>query len=761
MAEGKIKYEDLFDSGLVAKLTQLKAEMQAVKNELKSLPGKLPKSGSQAGDVEKLNTVQRERIKLQQKLDSLNDKEVKTNLELKQQIQERLKQEKESIKNKGIDASSMTIQSQKLRDLKKQYRDLSKAERENVKVGGEILKSIKAQDKKMKELDGSLGDHQRNVGDYKNSVISAFQQMGIPVGGVTKLLQAQTVAQEGLTAANAAGTKGLKLFRLALISTGIGAVVAAIGALAAGFLSTQRGVDAVNRALTPLRVVFQRIWGIVQELGTGMVDAFNDPKQAIINLWEALKTNIINRFTGIADQFGALGKIIKSAFNLDWEGIKEGAAELGESTIQVLTGVDDLTGKVTEGFNSLGKEINTAYEEGKRLAEIKVELEELAIQTALEEGKLNRIFQEQRTILNDVNKSNEERLAAADKAIAASEKAKQLKLQELELLIEEQELKMKQNDSDREAQLELAKLQAQRDEIEATNLKENLRIRNTANSVIKAQEAERLKAIKDQADAKKKWGEEYFDFVKTLETDLLEFEQMITDEADKLSEEAMEKEIARQIQQTKVAHEEAEKQIAIAEMKEAAKLSVAKDVAGALMDISGEQSVLYKVAATTQAVIDTYTSANAAYKAMAGIPVIGPTLAAIAAAAAITSGLANVAKINGVQFEKGEVDISGPRHSQGGIPAEIEGGESVINRTGTANARKTLQLINDGKLGDAHIIPMLAMSAARVPGVNVNNDFSEMVSRQDKTNELLKKFKFMSADGKKVMDINGNVINYV
>ena len=52
-----------------------------------------------------------------------------------------------------------------------------------------------------------------------------------------------------------------------------------------------------------------------------------------------------------------------------------------------------------------------------------------------------------------------------------------------------------------------------------------------------------------------------------------------------------------------------------------------------------------KRAAQLQAIVDTYAAANAAYKAMAGIPVVGPGLGIAAAAAAITSGLANVASI--------------------------------------------------------------------------------------------------------------------
>jgi hypothetical protein len=53
----------------------------------------------------------------------------------------------------------------------------------------------------------------------------------------------------------------------------------------------------------------------------------------------------------------------------------------------------------------------------------------------------------------------------------------------------------------------------------------------------------------------------------------------------------------------------------------------------------------YKQFAAAQALMNTYSSAVAAYNAMAGIPFVGPALAVVAAAAAVAAGLANVAQI--------------------------------------------------------------------------------------------------------------------
>lgn len=89
--------------------------------------------------------------------------------------------------------------------------------------------------------------------------------------------------------------------------------------------------------------------------------------------------------------------------------------------------------------------------------------------------------------------------------------------------------------------------------------------------------------------------------------------------------------------------------------------------------------MIWKQMSMAQAMVDTYASANAAYKAMAGIPVVGPGLAIAAAAAAIGAGLANVAAIMNTAPPKAATGglLVGNSHSNGGILIEAEGDEYI------------------------------------------------------------------------------------
>ena len=69
----------------------------------------------------------------------------------------------------------------------------------------------------------------------------------------------------------------------------------------------------------------------------------------------------------------------------------------------------------------------------------------------------------------------------------------------------------------------------------------------------------------------------------------------------------------------------------------------------------GENNALYKAAAITQTIIETYKGAQAAFSALAPIPYVGPVLGAAAAAAAIAGGMARVGQIRSAREQGGNL----------------------------------------------------------------------------------------------------------
>ena len=113
-----------------------------------------------------------------------------------------------------------------------------------------------------------------------------------------------------------------------------------------------------------------------------------------------------------------------------------------------------------------------------------------------------------------------------------------------------------------------------------------------------------------------------------------------------------------------------------------------------------EHTIAYKVMASAEAAINTYLSATLAYKAglEAGGP-LGLVLGPIMAGVAIAAGLANIAKINGINFAHGGI-VPGSNYSGDNVPIRANSGEMILNGTQQA---KLFSMINFGSTNQARI----------------------------------------------------------
>ena len=124
----------------------------------------------------------------------------------------------------------------------------------------------------------------------------------------------------------------------------------------------------------------------------------------------------------------------------------------------------------------------------------------------------------------------------------------------------------------------------------------------------------------------------------------------------------------------------------------------------------------YKAFAVAQAIIDTYKSAQSAFTALAGIPVVGPVLGFSAAAAAVAAGFARVSAIRSQTY--------GGRREGGAVT----GGSPFL--VGEAGPEVFTPKTN------GEIIPMDKMSSGKKVQVNFNittldsADFQDMLVRE-------------------------------
>jgi hypothetical protein len=121
----------------------------------------------------------------------------------------------------------------------------------------------------------------------------------------------------------------------------------------------------------------------------------------------------------------------------------------------------------------------------------------------------------------------------------------------------------------------------------------------------------------------------------------------------------------------------------IQKQTEAAKFDIASKAFGDIASLFGKNTKVAKAAAAAQTAIETYKGAISAYSSLAGIPIVGPVLGGIAAAAVVASGAKAIKNIY---------------NTKSGLPGDGGGGSaSVANTTvpGVGNATRAAS-INDG-----------------------------------------------------------------
>tara|TARA_R100000458_G_C8267919_1_gene242801 strand:+ start:170 stop:1933 length:1764 start_codon:yes stop_codon:yes gene_type:complete len=524
-------------------------------------------------------------------------------------------------------------------------------------------------------------------------------QLSKEVDGVTKSTEGLRAGFDGATVAADGTATGVKGIGTALKAAGIGILLAAI-ALAVNTLmgawnmmtdaimknkvvseeyekitkKLQMVIDAATNAIVKMYLelftnaekfdkVVKHYELMFDTMVTGaeiLVNAVITLKDAF-DLWYEAIQQIINldfNFDSLAQkgqdfansmktQFGLLGKQADNVTNIVKnypDAVTQGAnawKETGEAIV-------DVTGKIVEMDVKTDEQIKKEMEARKKAHERRMkqlekekesrkEMFELFQDLArdnnardfeLAEGKRARM-------LKDLEIELKEREKAIDKSAASEKQKEQLKFEAFQNFNHKRnELLLQfQDDDDKKAADELQKL---------TDIQNE-----TTLMLIESLEQRALKELEIQRDKE----------LKSVE---------MMDNAEAMKEAIMKKYDQKFLETKK---KNLDKEFRWEEMTQKQKLGLASSTAGNLAKILGEESAAGKAFAITQATIDTYQGATAAYASMAKVPVVGPALGAAAAGAAIAAGLANVKAImsandsgGGAAGGGGEVDanMSGP-----------------------------------------------------------------------------------------------------
>ena len=578
-----------------------------------------------------------------------NNSEIAKN---KSVITEANKSRRDSIKELKTENSSLNALRSSLAKNVKERNNINRSTKEGQKEFARLNKIIKQQNDELKSAEQAGGDFRRSVGDYA----SAFDQAS---GGVTGFGGALTGVFDLI--------KANPVFLL----------VGALAGLVKIFAETQTGAEFFRKTGAALNAVLGLISDSVEALGIFMIDAFSKPQESLVALGDTIVNGIGYYFTefipnaisNVLDGFGLLGQAVKQVFEGDFDAALETATE---GSVKLLDGLTDLnpgTALVKTGFEAaipavkeFAKEVNAAQKEARGLEAQLITNEKAIADQQVVVAQSIKSQKELNLLIEDQTAGTAERIAAAEKFAQVEENQinKSIQLQKERIrILKEQNALTNSTEEDiqrvRDAEIELANLQAASFERQVTN-------QNKLNT-IRQQEAATI-----EADNKKKQEEE---------------NKRLAEEA-KAKEEADAKKAAKDLE--------------IEQNTASAKAIIQENSFALAETLAGDNAEAQKAISIGQTTISTF---QAIVKALELGPIAGP----IAAGTIGALGFAQVANIAGIQFAHGGlVDggmFEGASHANGGIKfasggriMEAEGGEAIINKRSTAMFKPVLSAIN-------------------------------------------------------------------
>lgn len=520
---------DIDVEALINKSAEVRQRIMEVSDQMKALKDALNKGGISVQEYTRqmalLQNAQRENQREQRAYDNLISSHIA--------VQHQTMQANNTLTGSIRELGTALAQNRRI------YEDFTQAQRESAE-GKQLLETIHAQDEAYRELQRSIGVTQVDVGNYRQAILDAFNSNNELSNSLRSLtsgfetikdklalvkapftyfvqygrLSAPTMEQ--MASATEKSSTSLKILRGAIIATGIGALVVVLGSLIAYFTSTQEGINKVNKVLTPLKVVFQTLIGVVQNFGKYLLEAITHPKQMLIDLLDFLKGQFMNRLTGMIDVFKGIGKIITGD-------IKEGIKQVGEAAAQTVTGVENVVGKVKDAGKAMSDTIDEAIKRGQRIEDINQKLSSSEADFIQQTAELKQLFKEQNMIAEDTTKTFAEREEAAKKSIEIQKQINKLAEDRNGLEQELLNLKFASNDTSDADRAELARKKAELAEqaaarIEAITTQNNKvnTIRKAANDQANAQAKEAADKARAHLEEQLKWQKEAVEeYVKT------------------------------------------------------------------------------------------------------------------------------------------------------------------------------------------------------------------------------------------------------
>jgi len=362
----------------------------------------------------------------------------------------------------------------------------------------ELKVTTKGAQKNVEDLNTDLKETQADLSGVENVADKA-------TGGMISGFKGATSAIGGVI-------KGFKSMRMAIIATGIGALVLAIASIGAAFTQSEEGQNKFNKLMGVLGSITGNLLDILSNLGKSLISAFENPKQAVKDFANLIKDNIVNRFEGLMELIPALGKAVSLLFKGEFS---EAGKVAANATAKVVLGVENVVEKTQDAIKATVDFTNELKEEAKiaaKIADDRAKANLIERKNIVERAKANRENADLRFKAEQRDKfSVEERIKFLEEASAIEEEITSKEIEAARLRFEAKKAENKLSKSTKDDKDEEAQLEASLIELETSKLRMQKRLQTsltTFRNEEKAAAKQRIAEAQAVIDSNKKISDE-------------------------------------------------------------------------------------------------------------------------------------------------------------------------------------------------------------------------------------------------------------
>ena len=441
---------------MAEKIIDLKLNAKEAITQIRTLDEEIVKLEDNVADA------QRELLKMEAELSKLGGSGKE--LARRKQLNDKIEKTKNLIKQENL-------------ALKQSKKAKAQLNQENAKFNKKLKEQAKAHNEVSKGLTKTIG----GTGVLDQATGGLFSKF--------------TGLAQGLRGA----TQGMKLFKVALIGTGVGALVVALGSLVAAFQASEEGQNKLTKALNQAKAIIANTIELFSQLGNG-----------------------------ITNTFSAIGNFLTG---------KGSIKDIGEA-------VSDTFDTVSEKVSNFSKDIKEDIKAAGELSDAIAKADKIDRKLIVERQKANAKVNELRTKAYNTEKFNaEERIKFLEEAITIEDGITNKEIEAARLRFE---AKKKENDmtslARKEDLDEQAELEKKLFELEAKKINRQREVENQRQMLLRQQKAEEEKRIaeeqakeQDRLDALQEIRDEYtqLELEKKAVTELQKVE---LEESQKLAE---------------------------------------------------------------------------------------------------------------------------------------------------------------------------------------------------------------------------------